>query len=61
MAKITLEFSGKANQKIANFLSNHERDIAICRDDFGDLESLFIAIFDEEPKDMASDRDRDMT
>lgn len=36
---------------LKEYLEFHEDDIAIGRNDFGDLRKLFIEIFDREPTD----------
>lgn len=48
MVKIELRVRGFA--KLAQYLADHESDIANDENDFGDLRDLYVAVYEEEPK-----------
>jgi len=50
MAKVTIELTVKEFKHLAEFLTDHESDIALCVNDFKSLTGLFLAVFEDDPE-----------
>lgn len=48
--KVKIEMVIKEFKKLTDYLEYHEGDIACEINDFGELRSLYVAIFDDEPR-----------
>lgn len=47
---MVIEISTLECKELIDYLKSHEDDIALGINDFGDLRSVYIAIFKKEPK-----------
>jgi hypothetical protein len=48
--KVNIDLSVKVYKKLADFLTEHETEIANKVDDFHMLRDLFVVVYEEEPK-----------
>jgi hypothetical protein len=49
--KVVLEMPVRGFQKLVDYLDRHEYDIAAKINDFEELKSLFVAVFEQDPSE----------